>query len=199
MGNPYGTRTLVSVTPYTGSTIKYGFLTNADSATQTALGHTAITGAYPTGLVLGANAPKPGRASRLRATGVESSFVSATARASALGAGWKLSPGRVRNGASSTKSKTVYVTYQGNKIAWKMPTFLYSKISADLAGLGVLDAASADIDLVFGARYPRLPRVAKINVPETGAASRYTTFCDPDALDALPTGWATVRASSDQL
>jgi hypothetical protein len=199
MGSPYGTRTLVHVVPYTSSTIKYGFFTNADGSTQTALGHTAITGAYPTGLVLGANAPKPGRATRFRATGVESSFVSATARTTAVAAGWKVSPGRVRNGASSTKSKTVYVTVESNKIAWKMPQFLYAKISTDMAALGILDATSADLDLVFGARYPRLPRVGKIEVPQSGAPSKLTTFCDPDALDTLPEGWTTVRASADRL
>jgi hypothetical protein len=199
MPSPYGTRTLVHVVPFTGSDIKYGFFTNADSTARTALGHTAITGAYPTGLVLGANAPKPGRATRIRATGVESSFVSAGARTTAVAAGWKVSPGRVRNGASSTKSKTVYVTAEGNKIAWKMPTFLYTKISADIAGLGILEAASSDLDLVFGARYPRLPRVGKIEVPQSGAPSRLTTFCDPEALDNLPEGWVTVRASSDRL
>jgi hypothetical protein len=80
-----------------------------------------------------------------------------------------------------------------------MPQFLYSKISADLAALGILDATSSDTDLVFGVRYPKLPRVAKIDVPSTGSASRYTTYCDPDALDNLPAGWATVRASADKL
>lgn len=199
MGNPYGTRTLVSVVPFTGSDIRYGFLTNADSASQTALGHTAITGAYPTGLVLGANAPKPGRAIRQRASGTDSSFVSAGARATARAAGWKVSAGRVRNGASSSRSRCVYVTFEGNRIAWKMPQTLYSRISTDLAALGILDATSADTDLVFGVRYPKLPRVARIDTPQTGSPSRLTTFCDPDALDSLPTGWATVRASADRL
>ncbi|MBF2025612.1 MAG: hypothetical protein IGS48_02435 [Oscillatoriales cyanobacterium C42_A2020_001] len=197
MGNPYGPRTLVWVTPFTGSTIKFGFMTNADGATQTALGHVPIAGAYPSALVIGANAPKPPRASRLRATGVESSFVDAEAIATARAADWKISAGKQRNGASSAKSKTVYIVHETNKIAWKMPTFLHTKISTDLTALGIAAATATDLDLIFGVRYPKLPRVAKINVPTTGAASRYTTYCDPSKLDNLPAGWTTVRASQD--
>lgn len=191
----YGSRTLVYVTPFSGSTTKYGFLTNVDSAAQTALGHTAVTGNYPTGLVIGANAPKPPRAKKRFATGWESSFVSTGSVTTAKAAGWKVSAGKVRTGASSAKAKTVKVTFQGNELAWKMPNYLYTKISADLAALGIQDAASTDLDLVFGARYPILPRVAKF---DDATGNRYSTFCDPDALDNLPTGWTTVRASQDR-
>jgi hypothetical protein len=76
-----------------------------------------------------------------------------------------------------------------------MPNYLYTKISADLAGLGILDAASTDLDLIFGVRYPKLPRVAKV---DGTTFNRYTTFCDPEALDSLPAGWTTVRASQDR-
>lgn len=194
----YGSRDLSWVQPFTGSTIKYGFHTNADAGTRAALGHTAITGANPPGLVLGANAPKPARGSRLRATGVESSFVSAGSIAAARAAGWKIKPGKVRIGASSAKSKTVYVTAEGNKIAWRMPQFLYSKITAgDRTALGIIDATSADLDLVYGARYPILPRVQFAAIPAEGAASSYTTFCDPQRVDNLPNGWVGVRVTKD--
>jgi len=191
----YGTRDLVYVTPFSGSTTKYGFLTNVDAAAKTALGHTAVTGAYPTGLVIGANAPKPPRAKKITATGTESSFISSGSITTAKSAGWKVSAGKVRTGASSAKAKTVKVTFEGNEFAWKMPNYLYTKISADTAALGILDATNTDLDLVFGARYPRLPRVAKI---DGTSGNRYTTFCDPDALDNLPAGWTTVRASQDR-
>ena len=195
----YGSRELVWVQPFTGSTIKYGFHTNADAGTRGALGHTAIVGEKPSGLVLGANAPKPGRASRLRATGVESSFVSAGSVAAARAAGWKIRSGRVRIGASSSKSRTVYVTAEGNKIGWRMPMFLYSKITAgDRAALGILDATSSDLDIVYGARYPELPKVAFAAIPASGAASRYTTFCDPQRVDNLPNGWVGVKVTKEQ-
>jgi hypothetical protein len=195
----YGDRDLVYVNPFTGSTIKYGFMTNADVGTRTALGHTAVPATYPTGLVIGANAPKPPRGKRMTAAGIESSFCDPGSIGTARAAGWKISAGKLRNGASSSKSKTVYVTHEGNKLAWRMPNFLHTNISGDLAGLGILAAASTDLDLVFGVRYPKLPRVAKINIPTSGSASRYTTYCDPSKLDNLPAGWTTVRASQDAI
>lgn len=189
----YGPRQLVWVTPFTGSTIKYGFMTNADSGTRTALAHVEVTGAYPTGLVIGANAPKPPRAKKLSATGTESSFCDAEGVAAARTAGWRISRGKIRIGASGSKSKTVYVTHETNKLAWKMPNFLYTNITGDLAALGVLLATAADKDLVFGARFPVLPRVGKISA----TFNKYTTFCDPSKLDSLPAGWSSVRASVD--
>lgn len=197
MADVYGTRALVWVVPFTGSDCKYGFRTNN---TEAVLGHTAVTGAYPTGLVIGANAPRPPRATRQRATGTDSSFCSAAAVVAARAAGWKVSPGRIRAGGSSSRSKTVYVTYQGNKLAWKMPNYLYSKMSAaDRTGLGILDATSADKDLIFGVSYPKLPRVKTEIFNADGSSTSRSTFCDPAALDSLPTGWRTVRASEDAI
>jgi hypothetical protein len=198
MGNVYGTRTLVWVTPFTGSTIKYGFYTNADSSTQTALGHNVILAAKPTGLVLGANAPKPAKATRQRASGSDSSFCDVGAFTSAKAAGWKIRPGRIRIGSSSVKSKLVYVLHEGNKIAWKMPQTLYSRITAgDRTALGILDGVAADKDYCYGVRYPSLPRVGQQTFPTVGAGSRLTTFCDPSKLNNLPTGWVTVKASEE--
>lgn len=191
---PYGPQRLVHVVPFTASTILYGFRTNTDAANSTALGHTAVTGAFPTGLVIGANSPKPPRARRITATGVESSFCSVAAKATAIAAGWKVGFGKTRRASSSAKSRTVYITHEGNKIAWKMPQFLYAKISADIAALGILEATGAEKDLVFGASFPRMPRVKRFNF---ATQESYTTFCDPDALASLPTGWTTVQASED--
>jgi len=199
MGDKYASRELVWVNPFAGSTIKYGFLTNADAGVKGALGHVEVTGAYPDGLVIGANAPKPPRASRLRATGTESSYCDADAVATARAAGWRVSPGKVRIGSSKKKSKTVYVTYTGGiKYAWNMPNDTYAKIGADLAALGIQLATSADEDLVFGARYPRVPRVIK-PIFGTDTVDNVSTFCDPQKLDSLPEGWSTARASIDKI
>lgn len=197
MGDRYGQRTLVWVVPFTGSTIKYGFQTNADATTQSALGHTAIAGAYPVGLVIGANAPKPPRATRTRITGSDSSYCSAGSVTTARAAGWRVSAGKVRNGASSSRSKTVYVTADGNKIAWKMPLVTYNNIGSDRTALGILDASSSDLDLVFGVSYPKLPRVGIFQASGTEGGNKISTFCDPEALDNLPAGWTPVRASQD--
>jgi hypothetical protein len=198
MPAPYGKRTLVWVIPFTGSTLKYGFKTNADGAAQTVLGHTVVdlAAAMPTGLVIGANAPKPPRAVRKRTTGSESSYCAAGNIDDAKAAGWSVSPGRVRRGSSSTLSKTVYVLHEGNKLAWKMPLWAYNRISTDFAGLGIVDATAAAKDLVFGVSYPVLPRVKKMILNGTTFSSS-STFCDPSKLDALPAGWATTKASED--
>jgi hypothetical protein len=195
----YDDRQLVFVTPFTGSPIKYGFMTNVDASVGTALGHTAVTGAYPVGLVIGANAPKPPRATRIRATGAESSFVDAESIAAARAAGWRIRPGKVRIGSSGGKSKCVYVLHEGNKLAWNMPNTLYSRITAgDRTALGILDAAANDEDLIFGVSYPRLPRVGYIAAGSAGT-DLLSTFCDPSKLDSLPTGWRSVRASRDKI
>lgn len=195
----YDDRELVFVTPFTGSQLKYGFMTNVDANVKSALGHTAVTGAYPVGLVIGANAPKPPRATRIRATGAESSFVDAESVATARANGWRIRPGKVRIASSSAKSKVVYVTHEGNKLAWAMPMTLYNRITAgDRTALGIVDAPSADEDLIFGVSYPRLPRVGYI-AAGTDGTDVLSTFCDPSKLDSLPAGWRSVRASRDKI
>lgn len=195
----YGSRTLVYVAPFTGSAIKYGFLTGVDSGTQTALGHTVVTGAYPPGLVIGANAPKPPRARRKTLTATESSFCNPAQIAAARAAGWQVSAGKVRVGSASTKSVVCYITYEGNKIAWRMPRYTRGLISgADFTGLGITEATRADEDLVYGVRYPQVPRVSKIVAVGAGQ-STVTTFCDPSKLESLPEGWITIRASKDKV
>lgn len=195
---PYGKQRLVSVVPYTGSTLKYGFRTNVDAAVSTALGHAAVTitdGSYPTGFCLGANYPKPARASRKRTTGYQSSWCDAGSRAAARTAGWTVGPARVKRANDTTRTKCVYITFEGNKFGWRMPIALHTKISADLADLGILEATAGDKDIAFGVSIPRFPKVSKAN--DTNGEV-YTTFCDPEALDlAAAGGWSTVRSDED--
>lgn len=193
--NRYANRRLVHVVPFTGSTIKYGFQTNVDADVSTALGHTAVAGAYPSGLVIGANAPKPARASRILATGSESSFISAANIAAARTAGWTVGKSRVRVGGSTARSKLVYITFEGNKLAWRMPTGTYTRLSAEeRTALGIVDGTADALDLVFGVSYPELPRVGKRSVGTDGA-DLVSTFCDPASLDDLPAGFTSLKAS----
>lgn len=194
----YDDRRLVAVNPFAASTIFYGFLTNVDPSVSAALGHLDITGTYPLGLVIGANAPKPPRASRERPTGVESSFVDSTVISAARAAGWKIRSGKIRLGSSSIKSKTVYVSDGTVKYAWNMPLTTYNRVGAVRADLGIIDATPADDDLVFGASYPKMPRVATKEFG-TGGVDIISTFCDPQKLNALPAGWFSVRASQSRI
>ncbi len=199
-GNVYQSRDLVSVLPFTNAPILYGFKTNSDGATRTQLGHRAVPGAYPANLVIGANLPKPPRASIIRgvtSTRTRSTFCSADKVTEARAAGWTVRPGKVRRGYSTAAAKCVYVTDGTVKYAWMMPTRLYNRIQADLAGLGIELADGNDRDLVFGASYPVLPRAAFRAIAADGAVDVLGTFVDPQRVDNLPTGWTLARSTDD--
>lgn len=186
-----GARSLVYVNVAATFPLKYGFLTNTTAANQTALGHTAVADkSTEVGLVVGANSPKPGRASKARATGIDTSFYDFGQKATLIAAGWKLTSPRRRFSKSGTRSKIVYVLHEGNKIAWYMPTSTHTAIASDMAGLGILDTDGTENDLIFGVSYPKLPKVKN----ETTTPSRIT-HCDPSKVDSLPAGWVAGAAS----
>ena len=125
----YDSKREVFVVPFTGAGISYGFLTNVAAAIGTACGHTAVNRtALPAGLVFGANAPKPGRASRRRATGVDSTFYAIGSVASLRTAGYTLTAPTIRRGRPTVASRAVFVTVDGIKYAWRMPAATYTKI-----------------------------------------------------------------------
>lgn len=178
---------IVYVTPFRGSSIKYGFATNIDQTQGNQLGHTDVSAGIPTGYVFGANSPKPARASKRYATGTVSSFVDADQVAAARAQNWKIGTGRLRRGGSSGRSKTVYVTLGGINYAWQMPDDTAARIGS-LASLGIREATGAETDLVFGATTPKPPR-AKKAIGGTGESQTIiSTFYDPSA--SLPAGWS---------
>ncbi len=186
--NVYDTRRPVFVTPFTGSALKYGFLTNVVAAVGTACGHTAVDeGNPPVGLVFGANAPKPGRASRRRANGNDSSYYDIASASALRTAGYSLTRPKIRRGTVGDNSFPVYVTLAGIKYAWRMPVHTYLSVGGDRATLGIQDATASDNDLAWGVRYPKPPRGYKIEETRT-----LSTFVDPQRLDNLPSGWSAV-------
>lgn len=210
-GDPYGKRDLVAVKPNNNVNWLYGFHTNMDAAQQTVLGQIDALpgGSYITGLVLGANAPKPARVKKYRTGGgFMSSFCDITKIADARDAGWSIvSRPNLRIGANGNNSKCVYVriatldaggaTTSEIKYAWMMPSFLYTKItSADLAALGIRDAVG-DTDLVFGPRHPRPPQATYLAVGADGSVGSRTTFVDQDNLGSLPTGWTPAKTKQN--
>lgn len=184
----YGTRTEVYVTPFAGSAIKYGFLTNVKESSQTALGHIKINRTQlPVGLVFGANAPKPGRASKLTATGSESSFYDITKADTLRVDNWRLSFPTIRRGKAGRRSTCVYVTLGSINYAWMMNNETKNSIGKDLAALGIKLGKADDRDLVWGARFPKPPKGFK-----TGADNRtISTFIDPGKVDNPPAGWSS--------
>lgn len=183
----YGARKLVYVTPYATAPIKYGFSTSIKEASQTALGQTGIeTGALPAGLVFGANAPKPGRASKTLTTGSESSFYDISKAQELRADAWRLTFPTIRRGRKTRKSTCLVVTIGVVEYAWLQNDETYAKIGADLAGLGIEVGTIDNPDLVWGARFPKPPRAQKVFADN----STVSTFIDPSKLDALPPGWS---------
>lgn len=184
----YDNRILVAVSPFNGSTILYGFQTNIDANDRQALGQQEIGNQEVNGLVVGANSPKPARASRRRATGTTSSFIDWSVIAAARQAGWRVGTGRLRRGSVGARSRTVFVTYKGINYAWQIPNDTYANLGGDAAALGLREAGPNDTDLVFGAQSPKPPKATR-TIGEGEDANQITTFYDPSGQ--VPAGWET--------
>lgn len=203
--NKYNRRDPVTVT--LGPGVIYAFETNVDTNERVALGHTAITGAYPAGSFIGANSPKPRRARRLSATGWNSSFVAEdpTTITALKADGWQVSrlPKRraiVPATMVSARVTTVFVQIAGIKYAWNMPRETFTKITAAvLTSLGVEVATQADTNtLVWGAGIPK-PARAQFIVTAGGTGTPIdgqdilSTFVTPSIEDSLPAGWKIIK------
>ena len=172
--------------------VLYGFKTNIDAADRATLGQTAVDAAYPAGLVIGANAPKPPRASRLRVTGTTSSYYDQGIAAAIRAAGWRTgSRGRIRTRNITARTRTVYVALGPTKYAWQIPVDTFARIGGDAAAMGIEIADANDNDLVFGASHPKPPRAA-LTVFGNDGTDTFSTFIDPAAADNLPEGWRKV-------
>ncbi|MBD2150808.1 hypothetical protein H6F44_11850 [Pseudanabaena sp. FACHB-1277] len=160
--------------------IKYGFRTTVKESTSTILGHQALVVDTPvTGLIFKANTPKPRRASRRTATGLESSFIAPSAVAAAVAAGFDITKARPNGRKSRTQFQIpVYVTVNGVKYAWGMRVAQKAKLGANFAALGIKEATGAEQDLVFGASFPKPPRAESIVTSKNGSVSS-STFYDP--------------------
>ncbi|OIP78082.1 MAG: hypothetical protein AUK48_02380 [Oscillatoriales cyanobacterium CG2_30_44_21] len=175
------TSRLVSVAlaePYAG--IKYGFRTTVKESTSTVLGHQALDVSTPvTGLIFKANSPKPRRASRRTATGLESSFIAPAAVVAAIAAGFNITKSRPNGRKSLTQFQLpVYVTVNGVKYAWGMRKAQKAKLGANFGALGIKEANGTEQDLVFGASFPKPPRAESIVTGKDSSVSS-TTFYDP--------------------
>lgn len=191
------------------TTAKYAFRTTIESTTGTVLGHTAATGKnndLVAGVILGANSPKPFRASSEQGgtRRSESSFIANNKIGTAKAAGWTITAPKYRSAPISGRSKLVFV---GTKVGatvinygWAMPNYQYEKISAELATLGIteIDTKSdiAETKAFFGVNVPRPGRASKEIAGGTAGSGGglLTTFVsDTKADDAIAAGWR-VRA-----
>jgi hypothetical protein len=179
--------------PYAG--ITYGFRTTIKETEGTVLGHVALTAATPVaGLIFKANSPKPKRASKTFATGTSSSFIAPAAIAAAIAAGWDIVKAKPNGRKSNSRFQiVVYVTINTVKYAWAMKKSQLKLLGDNLAALGIRKATGNETDLVFGASFPKPPRIKSVTT--TGAAGSTTsqssnTFYDP-SQKKIPEEFAT--------
>lgn len=194
----YDDRSPVVVTPYNGSTVNYGFLTNIDGGDQAALGHQALSAAVGP-VVFGARRPKPARMTRERTTGSTSSFVDWQSYDAAIAAGWKRTKGALYGPPPRESNLSIRVVAEvaiGVAIAWDMKKTQYNRIQGDLAGLGVevgtvanLRNAVIGVNSVAGASiFGAKTRIADDNI-SVGYVGR-------TQVDNLPDGWSAYEQGS---
>ena len=179
------------VQPFEDSDLLYGFKSGADTTLKTALGQTDIISTTPvTNLVLEANNFKPYTLKKETAAGSEQSFANYDKIATATQNGLTVAKAgyrpKVKRG--NNRGRIVYVTINGVKYGWK---FLSTTLPIVLGTIGVTVATGSENDIIYGATFPKPPRMKLI------AASRedtLTTFVDPGAVDAASqAGWIMVN------
>lgn len=173
--------------PATGN-LRYGFSTGLRSSLRGQFGQIAIVGTSNVqNLVIGANAPKPARASKLLASGYEGSYCAHGNRGRLKQSGYKITRPKVRLPGAGRFSDPVYVTINGIKYAWNIP----NDAGLNRAGLGIKAAGRDDSDLVWGASFPK-PAIAAV---QSGAnlADRHSSFVDPTNEGNLPANYAIVK------
>lgn len=173
----------------------YGFMTNIDEAESAQLGQFPgrtggeNSGSYIDKLIIGANAPQPPRMTKKTLAYSVSSYVSYDKITQAVGNGWTKGKETTYRGARQTKlSKLVFVTIRGIKYAWRMRTEQHAKLQPFSANIGFKDASANDIDLVYGASYPKPPTIG-IVISGTDGTDSLSTFCDPVKVNDLKEGW----------
>ncbi|MBF2016298.1 MAG: hypothetical protein IGS23_14055 [Rivularia sp. T60_A2020_040] len=192
MPRNYRKRDLVSVVIKMGqTTINYGFNTGLIEGQRANFGQVAVANSLPTGFVFGANAPKPARASKRTTTGYNSSYAADDKIKTLREAGWRTTRKKTRGITSGGLSRTVYVTIGGINYAWNLPSSASEPTS--LEQVGIKNAKVTDLDLIFGAEFPKPPRYA-IAFGEGDAGGTYSTYIDPEKeTEAVGAGWNKVK------
>ncbi len=158
--------------------LKYAFRSGLRDSERSRFGQTALTNPEETqGVIIGANAPKPARASKKMQTGWEGSFCSHTVIAALKVAGYRITAGKPtrKPRAATNNSRVVYVTLNGIKYAWY---YVASTVAANIGTVGVREASGNDNDLIFGAEFPKPPRYKVIIGDDS-----FSSFVDPSSLD----------------
>lgn len=197
-GPNYGTTKLLSV-PSTAGT--YLYKSNIGPASVlTDCGVTEVDlAAISANSFLGANSPKPPRATQMTPTGSNSTFCAAASIATARAAGYTISQGKIRGVATASaasKVVTCYVLCDGIKYAWNMNAARYARLTTDLAGLGVEAATETDRNtLVWGSTVPKPAVAAKFFASGEGGGDTLSCFVSSAKEADLPEGWKLIKPS----
>lgn len=218
MADVYTGQTFLRAVGVKNQTVLYGFRTTLSDAKATVLGQVPAatdTGALLPNIILGANSPKPPRASKQRVTGeTDSSFVSYGTIAAARTAGWTVKPGKINIPRTTRVSFPVYVTIDTGTVAadapegtaapnykygWRMQKAQHTRLVGSFGDLGIVAVTLANFDGVwFGVNNPKPFRVAK-PLDEGSTISTYISTSKLDNIvgtEASPTGWYIVSGKA---
>ncbi len=179
-----------------GTNIHYGFQTSALDSDGSELGHVPYTGNESFIVWFGANAPKPPRYSKQKATGVVNYFCGIDSIAAAVAAGWsEAEAGYAAAPGTTTKSTLVGVDMgNGEYYAWNMNTADFGDRGAPL-GIEVITGTN---EIIMGARSPKPVRVQRtVGDPTTDESFTETGFMKPG--QDPPAGWKVVRGTGKGL
>lgn len=148
-----------------------------------------------TGIVFQANSPKPARASkRTSDPEIEGAYCAYTKTATLRSDKYSIQQPINRLRLGTTLTEILYVNINGLKIAWRSPkpnTEQTAEIGSYKTVLGIETATANDRDLVFGAAFPRLPKVQKT----LADGSKFSSYCDSTKVDdALAANWTLLDA-----
>lgn len=179
-------------------TLKYVFRSRLKDTLRNNLGQVLIEAALTdiTGVIVGANAPKPPKATKkIPEFGTVSSFCDGTKGAELKRDGWKVRgskyPQYSINLLEQAKDSVTYVlTLNGVKYAFNSTPISESVIFPGLGGiLSEATAANENDQLVWGAEFPKPPKMKLTN----SAGKSFSTFIDPSKVDDAKTLGAYVK------
>ncbi len=177
-------------------TLKYLFKGSLKDSLHTEFGVAEITTAFTdaTGYVFEPNSPKPPRASkRTSDPEIEGAYCSYTKTSALRGDRYTIQRAVNKLKLATTLMDAYYITLNGIKYAWRRPKLSAEQLaetSGYLTLLGIETISFSDKDLVWGATFPKPPKVKK----SLADGSTITSFCDTTKVDdALAAGWSVVH------
>lgn len=190
-----GTKLELKMVPLKGFTATYAFRTSIDGASATALGHVAgvdAQGKIVAGAVVGANSPKPPRASKKTAgKGSESSFFNFNNLAALRSDGWTITTGSIAVPSVTELAIPVFVELVFGSVTirygWLMSKAQLNVLGSDAANLGIETVTDDNFNTVlFGVNSPK-PKRAQKTLANGG---KVTSYVSTAAEDSLPAGWS---------